>query len=108
MTRDNDGYGDLVSCRYSVTIGEASLDAVIRLTAKYFDAATITPGVGLWHGKQEPSTTVVIIGPETFAPAIHRFAKIVAHFFNQDFVLVETSTVYARFVDSTGRVTVVE
>lgn len=70
------------------------------LTARYFDGATITAGIGLWKGKTEPAAVVEIIGTKRDMQRVFDLAGDIRSVNSQSSVLVTWGTVRRFDVDA--------
>lgn len=66
-----------------------------QIVAGYFEGATILPGVGLWQGKREESSTILLVTDD--APAVQQLADQIMHTNAQDSILVLQLPAVAQF-----------
>jgi hypothetical protein len=87
---------------YRLYVGEATVDRVIAILARFPFGATVYPqAAGLWEGSVEPSIVVEIVSDRDDLDidlGVHTIATALAREFNQDCVLVTRSDCTIKLV----------
>src|SRR5690349_20515353 len=84
------------------TISEATINSLKDLYNSRLSGITITNGLGVWQGIEEPALIITHIGDESETETVIQLAKITRINLNQDAVLVTATEIKTLLLDKTN------